>query len=129
IVGDAKATVDVTRAAASQTSAVNAVATPSFDAALVRINLGLPLLGNVTSIPVSLGQAITLLDGTPFRSVISVGAGRTEDRSDGSKAAIADGVSLQVLTGLGGGGIGIALAHAEAVGGGRSAVISVQQKT
>lgn len=126
-VGDARATVDVTRPAASSGSASTAVATPSFEAAIVRVDLGLPLLGDITSIPVGLGQSIVLLDGTPLRSVVALGAGSTKDGPDGIKIAIADGVSLQLLTGLSG-GIGIALAHAEATGGGKSAVVSIQQK-
>jgi hypothetical protein len=125
-VGDARANVDVTRAAAGS-SATTATATPSFEGAIVRLDLGLPLLGNVTSIPVGLGQSITLLDGTPLKSVISLGSGSTADGPDGTKIAIADGVSLQLLTGLSG-GIGVALAHAEATAGGRSAVVTVQQQ-
>ncbi|MGH9279212.1 MAG: hypothetical protein ACRD12_14040 [Acidimicrobiales bacterium] len=126
-VGEARATVEVTRAPASQGGAATAVATPSFQGSIVNVELGLPLLGNITSIPVGLGQSITLLDGTPLRSVISLGAGSTKDGPDGTKIAIADGVSIQLLTGLSG-GIGVSLAHAEATGGGRSAVISIQQK-
>jgi hypothetical protein len=125
-VGDAKASVDVTRAPQSQNGAVTATATPSFDAALVRVGLGLPILGNVTDIPVSLGAPLTLLAGTPLESTISVGGGSTSDGPNGSKVAVADGVSLNLLKGLSG-GIGISLAHAEAAGGGVGAVISVQQ--
>ena len=126
-VGAARASVDVTRPAASQSGAVTATATPSFDAAVVRVDLGLPILGNVTSIPVTLGAPITLLAGTPLASTISVGGGSVADGPNGTKVAVADGVSLQLLSGLSG-GIGLALAHAEAVGGGLSAQISVQQQ-
>jgi hypothetical protein len=127
IVGDARAAVDVTRAAASQTGAITAVATPSFDAAVLRVRLGLPILGSLTDIPVQFGQPLTLLAGTPLESTISLGAGSTADGPNGTKVAVADGVSLQLLKGLSG-GIGLALAHAEAAAGARSAVITVQQQ-
>ena len=126
-VGAARASVDVTRPAASESGAVTAVATPSFDAALVNVALGLPILGDVTEIPVGFGAPLTLLAGTPLESTISVGAGSTSDGPNGSKVAVADGVSLQLLKGLSG-GIGLSLAHAEAAGGGLSAVIKVQEK-
>ncbi|MDQ3979738.1 MAG: hypothetical protein M3314_09320 [Actinomycetota bacterium] len=126
-VGQARASVDVTRPAASQTGAVTAVATPDFDAALVNVALGLPILGDVTNIPVGLGSPLTLLAGTPLQSTITLGGGSVSDGPNGSKVAVADGVSLQLLTGLNG-GIGLSLAHAEAAGGGVSAVITVQQK-
>lgn len=125
-VGDARATVDVTRPSASTNDPAAAVATPAFQAALVKVDLGVPLLGNVTSIPVSLGAPLTLLAGTILESTIAVGGGSTGDGPNGSKFAIADGVSIQLLKGLNG-GIGIALAHAEAAGGGRSAKLSVRQ--
>ena len=125
-VGDARATVDVTRPSASTDDPSAAVATPAFQAAVVKVDLGVPLLGNVTSIPVSLGAPITLLAGTILESTIAVGGGSTGDGPNGSKFAIADGVSIQLLKGLNG-GIGIALAHAEAAGGGRSAKLSVRQ--
>jgi hypothetical protein len=127
-VGDATATVDVTRPAASENAPVTAVATPSFQAAVVDVKLGLPILGNVTDIPVSLGAPLTLLAGTPLESTIAVGGGSTGDGANGTKFAVADGVSLQLLKGLSG-GIGLALAHAEAAGGGQSAVtFKVQQQ-
>jgi hypothetical protein len=128
IVGDATASVTVTRAAASENGAATAVATPDFDAAIVRVRLGLPLLGDVTDIPVSLGAPITLLAGTPLESTIAVGAGSTGTGANGTKFAVADGVSLQLLKGLQG-GIGLELAHAEAAGGGQSAVFRIQQQT
>jgi hypothetical protein len=126
-VGKAQAAVDVTRPGPSEVGAVNATAVPSFQAALVQVDLGIPLLGNITSIPVSLGEPLTLLAGTPLESTITVGGGSVSDGPNGSKLAVADGVSIQLLKGLSG-GIGIALAHAEAAGGGLSAQISVQQE-
>lgn len=126
-VGDAHASVDVTRAAPNEdNNQVAAVATPSFDAALVRVKLGIPLLGNITDIPIGLGSPLTLLAGTPLESTISIGAGSTGDKPDGGKFAVADGVSIDLLKGLNG-GIGIHLAHAEASGGGASAAVLVRQ--
>lgn len=126
IVGDAKASVDVTRPAANQGSQAAAVATPSFDAALVRVKLGIPLLGNITDIPVTLGAPLTLLAGTPLESTISIGGGSVSDGPNGTKVAVADGVSLQLLKGLNG-GVALQLAHAEAAGGGVSSAFSVRQ--
>ena len=126
VVGDAKASVDITRPAATQGGVAAAVATPSFDAALVRVKLGIPLLGNLTDIPISLGAPLTLLAGTPLESTISIGGGSTSDGPNGTKVAVADGVSLQLLKGLNG-GIALQLAHAEAAGGGTAAVLSVRQ--
>ena len=126
-VGAASASVDVTRPAASQSGPVTAVATPSFQAALVEVLLGLPLLGNVTRIPIGLGAPLTLLAGTPLETTITLGGGTTADGPNGSKVAVADGVRIEALKGLNG-GIVLGLAHAEAAGGGVSAVISVQQK-
>lgn len=125
-VGDARASVDVTRPSASTDDPTAATAIPAFQAALVKVDLGVPLLGNVTSIPVTLGAPLTLLAGTILESTIALGGGSTGDGPNGSKFAIADGVSIQLLKGLNG-GIGIALAHAEAAGGGRSAKLSVRQ--
>ncbi|MGH9224262.1 MAG: hypothetical protein ACRD2W_10905 [Acidimicrobiales bacterium] len=126
-VGAARASVDVTRPAASQSGPVTATAVPSFEAALVRVDLGVPILGNIMSIPVTLGAPLTLLAGTPLESTIALGGGSVADGPNGSKVAVADGVSLQLLKGLSG-GIGLALAHAEASGGGLSAQISVQER-
>ncbi len=125
-VGDARASVDVTRPAAREGGQAVAVATPSFDAALVRVKLGIPLLGNITDIPVSLGQPLTLLAGTPLESTIAIGGGSVADGPNGTKVAVADGVSLQLLKGLNG-GIALQLAHAEAAGGGLSSAFSLRQ--
>lgn len=99
--------------------------TPRFDPAIVTVRLGLPILGDVTEIPVRLGSPLTLLAGTPLESTISLGAGRTVTNPDGTVGAVADGVSLQLLKGLSG-GIGIELAHAESAVGGAKASISTQ---
>jgi hypothetical protein len=103
-----------------------AVSTPTFDAAVVRVRLGLPLLGGTgLDIPVQLNQPLTLLAGTPLESTISLGAGRVV-RNDGSVASYADGVSIQLLKGLNG-GIGLELAHAETGVGGQARLVSQQQ--
>jgi hypothetical protein len=102
--------------------------TPSFDPAIVDVKLGLPILGDITDIPIKLGSPLTLLAGTPLESTISLGAGRTVNNADGTVGAVADGVSLQLLKGVSG-GIGIELAHAESAVGGTKAAISEQTKT
>lgn len=121
IVGQAKSVSVFDRATAKST--------PSFDAAVARVRLGLPLLGaNVTDIPIQLNQPLTLLAGTPLESTISLGAGRTvTDPATGSVASYADGVSIHLLKGLNG-GIGIELAHAETGAGGQTRLVSQQQQ-
>jgi hypothetical protein len=120
IVGQATSTSTFDRATAKST--------PSFDAAVARVRLGLPLLGSaVTDIPVQLNQPLTLLAGTPLESTISLGAGRTvTDPNTGAVASYADGVSIQLLKGLNG-GIGLELAHAETGVGGQTRLTSQQQ--
>lgn len=100
----------------------------SFDPAILTVRLGLPILGNLTEIPVRLGEPLTLLAGTPLESTISLGAGRKVSNADGTVGAVADGVSLQLLKGVSG-GIGIELAHAESAVGGAKASISEQTLT
>ncbi|MGI8984278.1 MAG: hypothetical protein ACR2HM_07060 [Acidimicrobiales bacterium] len=121
IVGQAKSVSVFDRATAKST--------PTFDAAVARVRLGLPLLGaDVTDIPIQLNQPLTLLAGTPLESTISLGGGRTvTDPATGSVASYADGVSIQLLKGLNG-GIGIALAHAETGAGGQTRLVSQQQQ-
>lgn len=53
-------------------------------------------------IPVSVGQSVTLLEGTPAESTISVSNAVTEN-SDNSARAAADAVSLHLLKGVQGG--------------------------
>ena len=105
-----------------------AKSTPSFDAAVARVRLGIPLLGaQVTDIPIQLNQPLTLLAGTPLESTISLGAGRTvTDPNTGAVASYADGVSVHLLKGLNG-GIGLELAHAETGAGGQTRLVSQQQ--
>jgi len=106
-----------------------AKSTPSFDAAVARVRLGLPLAGaTVTDIPIQLGTPLTLLAGTPLETTISLGAGRTvTDPNTGAVASFADGVSIQLLKGLNG-GIGLELAHAETGAGGQTRLVSQQQE-
>jgi hypothetical protein len=106
-----------------------AKSTPTFDAAVARVRLGLPLLGvGVTDIPVQLGAPLTLLAGTPLETTISLGAGRTvTDPNTGAVASYADGVSIQLLKGLNG-GIGLELAHAETGAGGQTRLVTQQQQ-
>ncbi len=120
IVGDAKSVSTYDRGTAKST--------PSFDAAIVRVRLGLPLLGGtLTDIPLTLGAPLTLLAGTPLETTISLGGGRTTtDPTTGAVASYADGVSVQLLKGING-GIGLELAHAETGAGGQARLVSQQQ--
>ncbi|MBV9285225.1 MAG: hypothetical protein JO176_11455 [Acidimicrobiia bacterium] len=77
--------------------------TASFDPALVTVDLA-PVLGlpaALTHLSVAPGQTITILQGTPLESTITVADGKTT--SDGKSAsAVADGVSIQLFKGLSG---------------------------
>lgn len=111
IVGDATSTSTYDRATGQST--------PSFDPAIVRVRLGLPLLGGtITEIPVTLGAPLVLLQGTPLEISISLGAGRNVTNDDGTVGSVADGVSIHLLNSL----IGIDLAHAESAVGGVQAI-------
>ena len=100
---------------------------PRFDAAVVRVRLGLPLLGGtVTDIPVQLGTPLTLLAGTPLETTISLGAGRIVIDPSGSVASYADGVSVHLLKGVSG-GILLELAHAETGAGGQTRLLTQQE--
>jgi len=120
IVGQAKSVSTFDRGTAKST--------PSFDAAVARVRLALPVLGvPVTEIPVQLGTPLTLLAGTPLETTISLGAGRTvTDPNTGAVASYADGVSIHLLKGVGG-GIAIELAHAETGAGGQTRLVTQQQ--
>jgi hypothetical protein len=120
IVGQAKSVSTFDRSTAKST--------PTFDAAVARVHLGLPLLGAAgLDIPIQLNTPLTLLAGTPLETTISLGAGRTvTDPATGSVASYADGVSIQLLKGLNG-GIGLELAHAETGAGGHTRLVAEQQ--
>lgn len=100
------------------------VATPSFDAALVTVRVAPPLTdllgGGVTELKVAPGETVTILEGTPLESTIVVADGVVTRAADGTVKAVADGVKLDLLkglgqtTGLGTGGVVLELAHSEA---------------
>ncbi len=100
--------------------------TPGFDAAILTVKLGLPILGGLTEIPVKLGSPLTLLAGTPLESTIALGAGSTTKNPDGSVSSVADGVSIHLLKGISG-GIKLELAHAESGIGGQSQLVEQQK--
>jgi LPXTG-motif cell wall-anchored protein len=119
IVGQAKSVSTYDRGTAKST--------PTFDAAVARVHLGLPLLGAAgLDIPIQLNTPLTLLAGTPLETTISLGAGRTVTDPNGSVASYADGVSIQLLKGING-GIGLELAHAETGAGGQARLVAEQQ--
>jgi hypothetical protein len=118
IVGSAKATSVFDRSGGTST--------PGFDAAILTVKLGLPILGGLTEIPVKLGSPLTLLAGTPLESTISLGAGTTTKNADGSVSSVADGVSIHLLKGISG-GIKLELAHAESGIGGQSQLVEQQK--
>jgi len=100
------------------------VATPSFDAALVTIDIN-PTLAAALGLPaetsIKPGVTQTILAGTPLQSTIIVADGSTSKAADGTVSAVADGVSVKLLQGLNAssataydGGIVLALAHSEA---------------
>jgi hypothetical protein len=96
--------------------------TPTFDAAILTVRLGLPLLGTLTEIPVRLGAPLTLLAGTPLETTIALGAGTTTKNPDGSVSSVADGVKVHALKGISG-GILLELAHAESAIAGQTALV------
>ena len=89
----------------SKTSAVydrvKGAGTASFDPAIVTVDLA-PVLGlpaNLTHISVAPGQTVTILQGTPLESTITLADGHTETSGKSAKA-VADGVSIQLFKGL-----------------------------
>ena len=124
------ATITVSSSAATATyNRSTGVATPSFDAALVRVKfnsaLGLPTL------EIKPGVTRTILEGTPLESTIVVADGSTSKAADGTVSAVADGVKLALLKGVGetslgarDGGLTLELAHSEVNAGGRAATVT-----
>jgi hypothetical protein len=104
IVGSAKATAIYDRKAGASKA--------SFDPAIVTLRLNTVLTG-AQEIKVAPGETITILQGTPLESTITVADGKTIKNADGSMSAVADGVKLELLKGVNG-GIVLELAHAEA---------------
>jgi hypothetical protein len=93
--------------------------TSQFTPALVTIDFNKAL--GIPSQTVTIGQTITILQGTPLESTIVAANGSNTTRPDGSVDATADAVSLQLLKGLPAplaGGINLTLSSAEAAAGG-----------
>jgi hypothetical protein len=88
-------------------------AEPTWDAALVTVELS-PALGlPVNTIKIAPNQTQTILQGTPLESTITVADGHEVTNADGTKGAVADGVKLELLKGVSG-GLVLELAHSEA---------------
>ena len=80
---------------------VKGAGTASFDPAIVTVDLA-PVLGlpaNLTHVSVAPGQTITILQGTPLESTITLADGHTTTNGK-SASAVADGVSIQLFKGL-----------------------------
>ena len=110
------------------------VATPSFDPALVRVIVNpLPATGlGQQTLTVAPGQNLTILQGTPLESTITVADGSSTKNADGSVTATAAAVELHLLKGVGAssatatdGGLDLALAKTTATGGGTPAAAAV----
>jgi hypothetical protein len=86
--------------------------TASATPAVVTLTLNNPITGSNT-ISLAPGQSQTLLAGTPLQSTIDVGSS-TVNQGPGAANATANGVTLDLLTGLPGGGITIDLASSNA---------------
>ncbi len=90
----------------------------TFNPAILTVNL----LG--TAIPIGLGSPVTLFAGTPARlDDLPRRREQHQERRRLEVGAVADGVGLDLLTGLNG-GISLHLAHAQSQAGGSLAVIS-----
>lgn len=109
--------IEVASARASATvDQGTATATSAADPALVRVKVRdiTKLEPSYVEVAVAPGQTITLLQGTPLESTISVADSSTENTADGAIAA-ADAVRLHLLKGIQGGlkvGLGRATAAA-----------------
>jgi hypothetical protein len=91
VIGSATATATQDKATGNGTA--------NYDPSIVTVKLA-PVLGlPATTIPLRPGQTITILQGTPLESTITLGDGKTDNAKNSSKA-MADGVSLQLLKGL-----------------------------
>ena len=110
------------------------VATPTVDPALVRVIVNpLPTTGlGQQTLTVAPGQSLTILQGTPLESTITVADGSSSKNADGSVTATASAVEVHLLKGIGAssatatdGGLDLALAKTSATGGGTPAVAAV----
>jgi hypothetical protein len=115
--------VAAAKAQAIYDRAAGSTAEPTYDPALVRVKFNTVLTQSlgVSEVTVAPGQDVPILQGTPLESRIIVAAGKVVTNPDGTKGAVADGVKLRLLQGLGesspgalDGGITLELAHAEA---------------
>lgn len=130
IIGTAKATATYDRA--------GGVATPTIDPALVTVKIAATPLTPAIEQTIKPGVTSCFLDteipglGAPLKSCITVASGTTETTTDanGNKIAkaVADGVKLELLTGLQG-GVVLELAHAEALAGGAPAIVAPPVET
>jgi hypothetical protein len=103
-VGSAKTTATLDRTGGAGTATA--------DPAIVTITTTLPGAG-ANTVTLAPGQSQTLLAGTPLESTISAGSS-TVNQGPGGASATANGVTLDLLTGLPGGGISIDLASSSA---------------
>jgi hypothetical protein len=124
VVGSASAS-----ALAHRTGPLAGKASADYSPAIVTVVLNTPLTGKQT-ISLGPGQTETILAGTPLQSTITVAGGSTTTNPDGSVTATADGVSLDLLQGVGAssptadnGGILLDLAHAQASAGAKPAAV------
>ncbi|HZQ28102.1 MAG TPA: hypothetical protein VFA94_10430 [Acidimicrobiales bacterium] len=129
------ATIEVSSAKATATyDRIKGVSAASFDPAVVRVKFN-SALSKALNVPAD-GIAVKadalplgVLDATPLASQVIVAGGSTSDTPAGGKKAVADGVTLKLLTMVGestpgahDGGIVLSLAHAEAAVGGAAPV-------
>jgi hypothetical protein len=103
-VGSAKTTATLDRTGGAGTATA--------DPAVVTVTVNNPVTGSNT-VTVAPGQSQALLAGTPLASTISVGSS-TVNQGAGAASATANGVTLDLLTGLPGGGVLIDLASSTA---------------
>ena len=102
IVGDAHAVSTYDRSTGASTA--------KYTPAIATIRVSTPALSQ--EIPVTVGQTVCILDGTPLKSCVIAGDGSTST-AGGKSVAVADGVKLDLLQGVSG-GVVLELAHAEA---------------
>ena len=102
IIGDAHAVSTYDRSTGASTA--------KYTPAIATIRVSTPALSQ--EIPVTVGQTVCILDGTPLKSCVIAGDGSTST-AGGKSVAVADGVKLDLLQGVSG-GVVLELAHAEA---------------
>ncbi|MDQ1359977.1 MAG: hypothetical protein QOJ44_354 [Acidimicrobiaceae bacterium] len=113
--GGGAPSVSITIGAAKTTATLDrtgGAGTATADPAIVTITTTVPGAG-ANTVTLAPGQSQTLLAGTPLESTISAGSS-TVNQGPGAASATANGVTLDLLTGLPGGGISIDLASSAA---------------